>query len=65
MVKPLRSAFIAAVVLTEFHHHGHRVLSVWLRMSASDVAWCNPKPIQGFNSSGLVFNVAGSWRGRN
>ena len=24
MVKPLRSAFIAAVVLTEFHQHGYR-----------------------------------------
>jgi hypothetical protein len=42
MVKPLRSAFIAVVVLTEFHRHGYRVLSIWLRMYASDVAWYTP-----------------------
>jgi len=42
MVKPLRSAFMAGVVLTEFHHHGYRVLSIWLRMCAADVAWYKP-----------------------
>jgi hypothetical protein len=34
MVKPLRGALIAAVVLTEVHHHCYRVLSVWLRPAA-------------------------------
>ena len=39
MVKPLRSAFIAVVVLIEFHHYVYRVPSVWLRRCGSDVAW--------------------------
>jgi hypothetical protein len=54
MVKPLRSAFIVAVVLTEFHHHGYRVLSVWLRRCASDVAWSTNQA-----DTGLQFEGAG------
>ena len=58
MVKPLRSAFMAAVVMTEFHHHGYGVLSVF--------GWgCAPAMFLGTNQAdtGLQLEGAGELAG--